>query len=132
MVTDIWKSFTALPLWVRIWIALFLLPTNLSTLFFWGEPSGAWVTFWAIGGLLPNAVVLLVERGFSKALAISHLVFWVPLLFYVWPLAFHDAETLGAFQAFLRLLITVNIISLVFDARDGLLWINGERTIAKN
>ncbi|MXQ07750.1 hypothetical protein GQ651_07815 [Alphaproteobacteria bacterium GH1-50] len=117
----IWTSFCALPLWVRVWIAVVLVPVNLATVTLIGQPNGGLIAALAVAGLAPNLVLLLVQRGFSRAMAFSHLVFWTPLLVVLWPL-------LGAL--FPTVLFAVNAVSLAFDLRDAALWVRGDRAVA--
>ena len=63
---DILNSFRSLPLWVQIWVGLILVPVNTATIVLITEPGSYLIPILAIGGMLPNAVLMFVERGFSK------------------------------------------------------------------
>ncbi len=120
-VLDIWNSYRALPIWVQIWVGLILVPANLASVFFLSAPNGIWIALLAVGGMAPNAVFMVVERGFSRIMAISHLILWTPLLVLLWP-------QLGAPYA--TLLFAINAISLVFDVKDTWEWMGGKRDVA--
>ena len=71
---DILISYTAMPVWVQIWVGIILVPVHLAAILFVFQPEGLLLAFLAIGGMAPNLVLMFVERGFSRAMAISHLV----------------------------------------------------------
>lgn len=73
------KSAFSLPVWVQLWMFLILIPVNMSGFFMLHTTSGIWVAILGAGALAINAVILFLNRGFSTALAIPHLVLWVPL-----------------------------------------------------
>lgn len=128
MVLDIWHSFRRMPLWVQIWVAVFLLPVNLMTVVFWQQPAGLWLIILAIGGMLPNLYLLAVERGFSKAMALSHIVLWPALLVLcLWLLSLDMG---GMYRFFLIVLLLTDSISLAFDFPDAVKWWGGDRAIA--
>lgn len=78
MIDDVWKSFRALPGWVQIWLAFVLFPVNMLSLAFLSAPNGVLVAALAIGGVAPGMLIMMAERGFSRAMAFSHLVGWTP------------------------------------------------------
>lgn len=119
-----------MPLWVQLWVAGILVPVNMATLLFWSEPLGLWVAALAVGGMLPNMVILAVERGFSKAMAFPHILIWTPLLIVVIALLDDPALISEGNWRFLWVLLGVNIISLGFDFTDGWKWWKGDREVA--
>ena len=127
MIADIWRSFTALPLWVRIWIALILVPINLAAALFWSHPSGLWIALLAIGGMTPNLALLLFERGFSKAMAFAHLILWPPLVVLILTTLSQPLE--AGYRFFLTALLLVDGISLAFDVPDAWKWWKGARSV---
>ena len=130
MFGDIYTSYRAMPMWVQVWVGIILVPVNCLSLVFWGAPSGAAVAILAVGGMAPNAILMFGERGFSKAMALSHLVFWLPLLVLGMTLLSTDPEVVGTYQVFLIVLLVVDAISLGFDFPDALKWIQGDRSVA--
>lgn len=132
---DIWRSFRSLPLWVQLWVGLILVPVNMASLFFWNSPSGPFIAVLAVGGMIPNLFLMFLERGFSKAMAFSHLIFWLPLLyilcflFVMINLATIDAFGIS-FMKYAVVLFTVDVISICFDIIDCWAWFRGDRKIA--
>ncbi|WP_299350173.1 hypothetical protein [uncultured Shimia sp.] len=82
MNSEIWASFRRMPGWVQLWVALVLMPVNLMPLVFWANGAPFWGLFalLAVGGMALNLPILLVERGFSKAMAFPHILLWTPLV----------------------------------------------------
>ncbi len=109
-----------LPTWVKIWMCLILVPVNLTSLLFLSEPKGVWIAFLACIGILANAPVLFHQRGFTKALAIPHLIPWTVLV--IWIL-FAKPSANGTYDAYLTVLLIVNAISLLFDYPDSYTWL---------
>jgi len=123
---DIWGSFRSLPLWVQIWVGMILVPVNMATIVLITEPGSYLIPVLAIGGMMPNAVLMFVERGFSKAIALSHVVLWTPLLI----LLAMDISAGSVFADYLMVLFAVDLISICFDVKDSKDWFKGDRKIA--
>ena len=123
MIGDIWASYRSLPGWVQIWVAFILVPVNMASLVVVGEPGGWWIAGLAIGGMAPNAVLIFVERGFSKAMSISHVILWVPLVV-ILGLRIDEGLT-----PLLWAILIVDVISLGFDFKDSWQWWNGDRAV---
>jgi hypothetical protein len=127
MVQDIWHSFRGLPLWVQIWVAVILAPVNLMPLFFLGQPQGVLIAGLAITGMALNLPIMIAARGMSGAMALPHLLCWVPMAIVVAGML-SAAETLNpAYVRFLWLLLIVDVISLVFDVRDAAHWMSSRK-----
>jgi len=126
----IFKSLFALPPWVIVWMLVFLIPINMSGYFLLEYDTGWWVA--ALGGsaIILNMVLVLINGGFSKVLAIPHVVFWLPLeliLIVHWM----NAPAMGSFeQTYLVIVLLINGISLGFDLYDTRQWWRGNRKIA--
>lgn len=129
MILDIWQSYRRLPLWVQLWVALVLVPVNAASLVFWGAPMGAWLAAMAVGAMLLNGVIMLVERGFSKMMALPHLLIWTPLVVLIlWLLA--QGDLAPGYGRYLMILLAVDLFSLALDYADTVKWLRGERHIA--
>lgn len=128
LATDLWHNYRALPFWVQIWVFGILVPVNAASIFFVAEPSGVWIAFFAIVAMLINVPVMIVERGFSKTMALSHLPLWTPLV--IW-LIVARPDGSPAYQMYLWILLVVDLISLAFDYPDAWRWWKGERGVAK-
>ena len=79
MVAEIWQSFRRLPLWLQLWVAVILVPVNLVSLLFLGAQQANLAAGLAVGGMAPNLLIMLRERGFSRAMALPHVLIWTPL-----------------------------------------------------
>lgn len=124
MIVQIWASFRALPHWVQIWVALFLVPINMASLFFIAEPGGILVAFLANIALMMNMPIMIMDRGFSKLMAFPHIIPWTILV--GWLLLNRPAAT-GNYDIYLWVLLGTNAISLAFDYPDARKWLSGDR-----
>lgn len=127
LVLEIWRSFRALPLWVQVWVALILVPVNMAAIFFINEPGGLLIAALAVGGMMPNLVIMIAERGLSKAMALPHLLIWTPLVVIVMQA---PGTATGGFQTYLWLLLATDLLSLAFDYPDAWKWWKGDRAVA--
>jgi len=129
LILDIWRSFRALPLWVQFWVVVILVPVNLASLMFAYETMGALIAALAIGGMLPNLLIMVFDRGLSKAMALPHLAIWIPLVaFLIWFV--QSPWVSGSYLTYLWLLLIVDGLSLAFDIPDAWKWLRGDRAIA--
>lgn len=126
---DIWSSFRRLPVWVQLWMALWLGPVNMAPLLFLDQPYALWVAALSVGGMLPNIWILHRERGFSGKLALPHVIFWSPLVLLL-AVLLRSPEVSGAYRALLWILLITDMISLGFDLRECWHWWRGKRGIS--
>lgn len=132
MIGTIWASFMRLPLWVKLWMVLWLMPVNLASLWFWGQGapvSAAIVALLANLGMAFNLPIVVMDRGLGKAMALPHLVFWTPLVILIAVGLMSDGGT-EWYRQYLYLLAATNLISLAFDYKDALDWLRGDRKVA--
>lgn len=123
LISDLWNSFRGLPTWVQIWMVLILVPVNVVSVRFLGEPSAGLVALLAIGGMLPNLVIMIADRGFTNKMAVPHVILWTPLVGFIAYLLFVAKPDLSAIYAtYLTGLLIVNLISLTFDIPETLEW----------
>jgi hypothetical protein len=122
---DIWHSFRAMPLWVQLWVGGILVPVNMATVVLITEPCCWLISVLAIGGMVPNAILMFIERGFSKAMALSHVVLWIPLL----GILALNIKAGSVFFPYLTVLFAVDFISICFDLKDSREWLKGDRKI---
>ncbi len=124
MLTEIWKSFRAMPTWVQIWVGLLLTPINMAAIFFIDQPSGVWIAILAIGAMLANMPIIVYDRGFSKLMAFPHLIPWTILVIWI-----TFARPMGSdeYDTYLWILLFTNAISLGFDFPDAWEWWKGDR-----
>ena len=132
MFLEVWQSFRRLPVWVQLWVAVWLMPVNLVGLAFIGAemaPQAVLVTSLAILGMLFNIPIMLYWRGLSKAMSLPHLVFWIPLTFVLIGLLGSQALS-GSYLTYVWVLFLTNSLSLVFDIKDSVDWVRGDRAVA--
>lgn len=128
MISEVFHSYRRLPLWVQVWVSFILVPVNAASLAFLSEPWGLWIAALAVGAMLLNGVIMLVERGFSKLMALPHVLIWIPMLGLVlWLLA---QDIAPACRIYLLILLAVDLVSLIFDLIDTRKWLSGDRKIA--
>lgn len=130
MIANIQASFRRLPLWVQIWVGLILMPVNLLPLAFLGQPGAGLIAGLAIGGMALNLPILLWYQGFSKAMAIPHVLLWVPLVGVIGVQVQGLVGVRGTYFTFLMVLLVVDVVSLLFDTVDAIKWWRGDRTVA--
>ena len=122
---EIWQSFRRLPLWVQIWVALILIPVNLIpfVLFLQGAPGWGLIAVLSVGGMALNLPIMLMERGFSRTMALPHVVLWTPLVLLL-------IGRLAEGGALVALILLVDVVSLAFDYVDAVKWWRGDRAVA--
>ena len=75
-----------------------------------------------------NLVPVVVNRGFSRVLAIPHLLFWLPLeLILLTRILLADMGS--AEWSLTMVVLVINGISLCFDVVDARRWWRGERDV---
>ena len=130
MVKDIWRSFRSLPGWVQFWVGIILVPVNLVSIIFAAEPAGGLIAALAIGGMAPNLYFMIKERGFSRIMAIPHVLIWLPLVILIGLWLALGILPAGCFGTYLIVLFAVNVVSLGFDFVDATKWLRGDRGVA--
>lgn len=125
----IWRSFTGLPLWVRVWVTL-LAATNLASLGFLDSPVGFWtaIAFCFVAAL--NGPMMVVQGGLTRLMSFPHFV-WVPLLIFLFPQLFGDnaVEAGSPVHIFGLAVFAVNGVSLLFDVFESISWLRGGREV---
>lgn len=118
-------SYRRLPMWMRLWIALVLIPVNAAGFFMLHTASGHVVAWAGAFVLATNGITLWHYASLNRALALPHLLAWVPLqallvarLIGGWgPDALEWDEWLLAV-----VVLTVNSVALFFDTVASLRW----------
>jgi hypothetical protein len=131
--SDIWRSYLSLPTWVKIWVFLILIPVNIVSIYFIGNPGSNLIVSLAIAGLLFNTVPMWFDRGFSSAMAIPHVIFWTPLtIIIIYYLMISEISLVDNYRYFLSILMVCNLISLFFDFPDLYKWLSNRKNNVKN
>ncbi len=129
LIREIWESFQRLPLWVRLWVALWLVPINLLSVAFLSSPNGLLIALLAVGGMAPNVVLMWIERGFSSLMALPHLLIWPASIVVAINTALTHPDHSG-FAFYLWVLAATNLVSILFDVPDFIRWLKGKREVA--
>ncbi len=118
------KGLVNSPIHVRLWLML-LITTNLVVpLFFLGRLEAQIV----VGALLASAILMIIltgPYGFTRILGLGH-IFWIPLLFFLWT-RLDQIPADDFFGIWIRVLMTLNTVSLVIDLIDVIRYMAGER-----
>ncbi|SOH93215.1 hypothetical protein SAMN06273572_1011070 [Monaibacterium marinum] len=122
---EMWHSFTALPMWVKLWMMLILGPINMATLAYLDQPMGITIAALAWGGMLISVGILIRDRGFSKLVSGGHVLTWPPLVLL---LIFARPDGSDSYGLFLTALLLVDAVSLIFDTNDLRLWFLNRRS----
>ena len=122
------KSFFALPIWVIAWIAIFLVPANFASFLFLHTQTGVWVALLGAGAILINLVIVWINGGFSRVLAIPHVLLWIPLQIILIK-QIPGLEAASMEHTLCMAVLIINGISLLFDFTDCWRWYRGERNI---
>ena len=109
------RSFFELPTWVQIWMNFILGPINLVPLFFLNQPSGVLIAALAVGGMILTVAIVFAVGRFSKLAGAGHVLLWTPLVLI---LMFAKPDGTAIYQAFLKVLLVIDLISLGFDFND--------------
>lgn len=127
---SLWQSFRRLPLWVQLWIGVILVPVNLSSLFLLNYDSARMVALAAVLALGGNMLVMYWQAGFSRLMAIPHLLVWVPLQVLLSTYLLSSAPEPSLSEVlYVKLVLAVNGVSLGFDLHDSWRWVQGERQV---
>lgn len=126
---QLWLSFRRLPLWVQVWMALVLVPVNLLSFLVLEYQAAQMVALAAVLALGSNMLLLYRYEGFSRAMALPHLVFWGPLQILLLMRVLQTPAPDSGEVLFICFVLLVNGISLIFDLLDTWRWWQGERQV---
>ena len=125
-----WASYRCLPPWVQVWVGLILVPVNVAPFFFLDTWSGKAAAAATIFVVLTNLPIMLWYAGMNAAMAIPHLIAWIPLeIALVLRLSGNagTGEPAGPETALAWTLLIINGVSLAFDIPDTWRWLRGDR-----
>ena len=114
------QSFFELPTWVQIWMMFILGPVNLAPLAFLNQPAGVLIAALAVGGMILTVAIVIAVGRFSKLAGAGHVLLWTPLILM---LIFARPDGATVYQAFLKALLVIDVISLGFDFNDVRIWL---------
>ncbi len=118
------KGLVNSPIHVRLWLMLLITANLVVPLFFLGRLEAQIV----VGALLASAILMTILTGlydFTRLLGLGH-IFWIPLLFFLWT-RLDQIPADDFFGIWIRVLMTLNMVSLVIDLIDVIRYLAGER-----
>jgi hypothetical protein len=110
------------PLWLQLWLT-WLMIVNTVSLAFLRHVEGR-VTFivWALNGISMMAAFAVI--GWSRGLGIVHVIWWTPLLVWLYH-RFRHHPPQGLFRVWLILLVISDGVSLIIDYVDTVRYLSG-------
>lgn len=131
-IVEVSEQIRSLPPALFVWLRLIAI-TNMASVFLLRRTEARWV----LGAMLFIAatnIPIFLSLGLVKLGSIPHLIVWIPLVA-------HLARQLRSGQVDLRTpfgmwcfaVMLINLVSVVFDVRDGAQYLLGDReTILQN
>ncbi len=123
---DLNRGIFKMPILWQLWLVL-LVAGNLVVPLVFIDRLESQVVLAALAGAFLLMVVLTGFTGFTRLLGLGHLVFWTPLVIYLFG-RLGEAPADDFFGIWLRSLLAINIISLIIDAVDVIRYIAGDRS----
>ncbi|MGI9327043.1 MAG: hypothetical protein ACR2PZ_17630 [Pseudomonadales bacterium] len=122
---DIANQIASQPLLVAIWLRV-LGVVNLASAFFLRRVQARWV----LGAFLFIAatnIPIFLSSGLTKLGSVPHLIVWIPLIIYL-AREFRSGhiEFKSSFGIWCVIVLLVNLISVVFDVRDSIQYLQGD------
>lgn len=109
-------------------MAAVLLPANSLRLFLLQYPGARMVAIAAVLALGSNMLLMYGYAGFTRLMALPHLLVWGPLQVML-PMYLMASTPTADEVMYISLILAVNGISLLFDALDSWRWLQGERQL---
>lgn len=109
------------PLWLQIWINWMVIINIAGVAFIWKRAEPRWV----VAAFLSSAIFmnfLYSIYGYQKILGAAHIVFWTPLLIYL----FQRRTQIGRYgmtAIYLGVVFATNFVSLLIDVVDVTLFL---------
>ena len=83
-----------------------------------------------LSGMAINLPIVWFEKGFSKAMAISHLLPWSALVLWLGHELILGRIPFGPLFIAAVTVVVIDTVSLIFDYRETYLWFKGDRAVA--
>jgi hypothetical protein len=124
---ETWAQANSLPIGMLIWIRM-LAVVNIASVFWLRHIQARWILAAIVFIIAINMPMLRAGTGLIKLLGVPHVIVWVPLIIYL-AVQFRS----GALDFQTRLgkwcvaVMMTNLVSVVFDIRDGFQYWMGDR-----
>jgi len=112
------------PVWLQVWI-MWLGVANFGSVFFLRHIQARW-TLAAFLGAATVMSGLYALNGFNRLLGLGHVVFWTPLLLYLFRQRAELAP--GRLRSWVSTVILTNGVSLIVDYADVVRYLLGDRS----
>jgi len=115
------------PTWVYWWVMFMGLAFMPAFIFALSRQEARW-TVLAMLATFPAMMWLYAQVGYVRLLGLPHVIFWTPLLVYLWTRRrrWRVRDTLAG--KWIAVLVATILISLAFDCADVIRYIAGDRT----
>jgi hypothetical protein len=107
------------------WVAWLVILNLGAVVFVWNRVEARWVLAAMIVNM-PFMNMLFYYFGYTRILGLSHIIFWTPVLVYLWRRR-KDIQIKTPFGIYIRVLFISNFISLVIDYSDTIRYLLGDR-----
>ena len=115
------------PTWVIVWVGVMLAVMAAAIPFALKD----WRARFAILAMLGNMILmnaLFARFGYTRILGLAHVIFWTPLLAYLWKTRNVHPTRIWTGR-WVRLAIAFIFISLLFDYSDVVRYLLGDKAI---
>jgi len=110
---------------LRVWLGVLIILNGVVPLWFLDHPE-AWVAMATFhSGFLVGGVVLFKIQGFTRLLGLMHAP-WIILLVVLWG-RMGQVPASEPFGLWMRVVFTLDAVAMVFDAKDVIKYIAGDR-----
>jgi len=106
------------------WVAWLVIMNLGAVVFAWRHVEARWVLA-AMLVNMPFMNMLFYFFGYTRILGLSHIIFWTPLLVYLWRRR-KDLEPKTPFGIYIRVLFLSNLVSLAIDYTDVIRYLLGD------
>ncbi|NNE39993.1 MAG: hypothetical protein HKN14_03625 [Marinicaulis sp.] len=119
------RDVNAQALWLQLWINWMVIVNVVGAVIFIRRPEAKWVLA-AISLAAIFMIWLHSQYGYQRILGLAHVVFWTPLLVYLWRR--REAWNIDKLSGeWIAAVFTTNLISLMIDYADVARYLMGER-----
>lgn len=121
------EHMMAQPTWLVIWIAVLVgLHIVAIPLAFKDWRPRVMVIVMILNGMFMSA--LFSKYGYTRILGLSHIIFWTPLLAYLWKSRNAHPKRVWTGR-FVKLAMLIILISLLVDYADVIRYVLGDRAV---
>ena len=118
------KGIMRMPLHWQLWLLLLITANLIVPLFFLARLEARVVVGTLFGSMILMTLITGYS-GFTRLLGLGHIL-WFPLLYFLWTRLSHFPPD-DIFGIWIRVLITINALSLVIDVIDVIRYLAGDR-----